>query len=148
MYVISACLAGRKCRYNGGSNEIAWVKDLSEKSKCILVCPEEEGNLPTPRNPSERVGDKVLDKEGNDVTNAFILGSERTMLKINEFSEKENKEVKLAILKSNSPSCGCGMIYDGTFSGKLVKGDGLFVEMLKEKGIKIISEKDEEALNE
>lgn len=146
MYIISACLAGRDCKYNGGNNETAWVKNLIGKKKCVLVCPEDAGNLPTPRPPAERKGERVVDKEGNDVTEAFIFGAEQSLVRAKKSSEILNDEIELAILKSNSPSCGCGTIYDGSFSKKLIKGDGVFTELLKKKGIRVITEKDEDEI--
>lgn len=143
MYIISACLAGQNCKYNGENNTVEWVKEFMENNKCVLVCPEGLGNLPTPRPPAEIVGDKVIDAEGNDVTEAFQFGAEQAIARMKKSEGIMNDTVEMAILKANSPSCGCGYIYDGTFSGKRVKGDGIFAAMLREKNIKMITENDE-----
>ena len=99
-----------------------------------MVCPEVMGGLPTPRLPSEIVGDRVVNSGGEDVTSEFIMGATKAM----EYSS----DVDMAILQSRSPSCGANEIYDGTFSGNKIKGDGIFVRMLKEKGIKVVDIKD------
>jgi len=143
MYLISACLAGVNCKYNGGNNACLWVKEFLEGKDYILVCPEEVGKLPTPRPPAEFVDGRVLDKSGKDITENFIRGAEKTL----ELAEKRaadlGQRIELAILKANSPSCGSGKIYDGTFSGVLIDGDGIFAEMLKERGIPVITEEQE-----
>lgn len=144
MYIISACLVGQNCKYNGDNNCVDWVKEFIENHKCVLVCPESLGTLQTPRPPAERVGDRVLNIEGEDVTEQFIFGAEQSIVRMDKSSEILNSPVTMAILKANSPSCGCGMIYDGTFTGRLVKGDGIFTEMLKERNIRVITEKDED----
>ena len=144
MYLISACLVGVNCKYSGGNNESQWVKEFSDGKDCLLVCPEALGDLPTPRPPAEIVDGRVKDKSGKDVTENFIRGAERTV----ELAERKaaliGQEIELAILKANSPSCGCGKIYDGTFSGVLTDGDGLFAELLMKKGIPVINEHDQE----
>ena len=104
----------------------------------ILICPEKLGGLPTPRTPVEIVGDKILTKDGEDKTVEFIKGVKEAM-RIVEMSNCTE-----AILKTNSPSCGCGKIYDGTFTGNVKKGDGMFTKALKEKGIKCRTEQDYE----
>lgn len=140
MYLISACLAGVHCRYNGGNNQCDWVKKFMKDKDCLLVCPEEMGGLSTPRPPSERIGSKVVTKDGQDVTENFLIGAEKSIQKAEETAAELEQEIKLAILKAKSPSCGCGKIYDGTFSGVLVDGDGMLTAMLKEKGIPVITE--------
>ncbi|MFO7887088.1 MAG: DUF523 domain-containing protein [Eubacteriales bacterium] len=138
MILISACLLGINCKYSGGNNKIKELKDLLKNETLIPVCPEQLGGLETPRNPSEIIiknGEKfVVDKNGNDVTLQFLKGAEETLKIVNIFNIKE------AILKSNSPSCGCGSVYDGTFSGKLIKGDGITSALLKSKNISIYNE--------
>ena len=136
MKLISACLAGKNCKYDGGNNSNIKVLDLMKREECILVCPETLGGLKIPRLPAEIVGDKVIRKDGADVTKEFEKGAKET-LRI----AKENI-CDMVILKSRSPSCGCGKIYDGTFSGKLVGGDGITARLLKENGIKVITEED------
>jgi uncharacterized protein YbbK (DUF523 family) len=140
MYLISACLAGVNCRYNGGNNQCDWVKQFMKDKDCLLVCPEEMGGLSTPRPPSERIGSKVISKDGQDVTDNFLTGAEKSIQKAEETAAELEQEIKLAILKAKSPSCGCGKIYDGTFSGVLIDGDGMLTAMLKEKGIPVITE--------
>ena len=135
--LVSSCLCGVNCKYNGGNNEDKRVAKLMDTHTVICVCPEVLGGLSTPRTPAEIVGDRVLTKDGEDVTEAFYKGAEKAL----EAAEKYN--VDMAILKANSPSCGCGKVYDGTFSKTLVEGDGVFVRMLKEKNIKVYNENDD-----
>ena len=106
----------------------------------IPVCPEILGGLPTPRDPSERVGDKVVGKNGRDVTAAFAKGAEETLALAKLYG------CRYAILKERSPSCGYGEIYDGTFSGKLVPGNGVAAELLAKNGITVLGESDMEGL--
>jgi uncharacterized protein YbbK (DUF523 family) len=139
MYIVSACLAGINCKYNGGNNLNNEILKLVKEGKAILVCPEQLGGLPTPRLPSEIIFSekdnlKVIDIEGKDVTEKFIKGANET-LKI-----AKDVKAKAAILKSRSPSCGYGYIYDGTFSGKLKKGNGVTADLLKKHGIKVYTE--------
>lgn len=132
--LVSACLLGIPCRYDGKSMPNEKVMALKEKYTLIPVCPEIYGGLPTPRTPSERVGDLVLMKDGKDVTENYNRGADAT-LKIAELNG-----AKIAILKAKSPSCGKGMIYDGTFSGALTAGDGVTVEKLTRVGIAVLTE--------
>ena len=132
--LISACLLGVNCKYSGGNNYKKQVELLKEKYNLIPICPEIYGGLETPREPSEIVDSKVINKKGIDVTPQFKKGAEET-LKLVKFYN-----VKLAILKEKSPSCGFKEIYDGTFSGKLKTGNGITAELLFENGIKIIGE--------
>ncbi|WP_129600550.1 DUF523 domain-containing protein [Anaerophilus nitritogenes] len=144
MILISACLAGIECRYDGGSNEHKEIKKLIEEKKAILVCPEQLGGLTTPRTPCEILGGdgedvllkraKIIDKNGKDQTKGFVKGADET-LKIAKLYG-----VTKAILKQRSPSCGCGMIYDGTFSGTKKTGDGVTATLLKKQGIVIWNE--------
>lgn len=138
MKVVSACLAGIKCRYDGSGKPCQKVIDLIKQGKAIPVCPEQLGGLPTPRDPVEIVGDKILTKDGDDKTVKFFKGAEEAM-KIIEMTNCTE-----AILKTKSPSCGYGEIYDGTFTGKIKDGDGIFTKMLKGKGIKCTTEEDYE----
>ena len=132
--IVSACLLGDNVKYNGGNNLNTDLINFLKDYEVIKVCPECFGNLPIPRSPSEIVDDKVYSKDGIDVTDEFNLGANKT-LKI----AKENN-IKIAILKSNSPSCGSGMIYDGTFTHNLVNGDGITAKLLKENGIMVFNE--------
>ncbi|MFT8315536.1 MAG: DUF523 domain-containing protein [Clostridium sp.] len=141
MYLVSACLAGVNCRYDGKNSENKIVAELVKQGKAIPVCPEQLGGLPTPRASCEIVMDKkgnikILTKEEKDCTNEFAKGAEET-LKI-----AKSNGIKKAILKSKSPSCGCGFIYDGTFSGKLIEGKGITAELLMENGIEVLTEND------
>lgn len=128
--LVSACLLGENCKYSGGNNYSPAVEALKEHFELIPVCPEQLGGLPTPRVPSERVGDRVLNREGTDVTDAFRLGAEKAL----EIALAHG--VRRAVLQERSPSCGSGMIYDGTFSGKLIPGQGVTAELLRENGIR------------
>lgn len=133
---VSACLLGVRCKYDGTSNyaEDA-VKALAERFTLIPVCPEQLGGLTTPRPPAEIIGEKVVSKEGLDLTPAFERGAEETLALFELF------KVEAAILKEGSPSCGSSLIYDGTFSGTKIPGEGLAARKLRENGIPVISEK-------
>ena len=135
-YVVSACLLGDTCKYNGGNNYNEKVCKFLNDKKYIKVCPECLGELGIPRLPSEIIGDKVVNSSNVDVTLNYKKGAEET-LKI-----CQNENINCAIMKSRSPSCGCGQVYDGTFSKKLVDGDGITVRLLKKHGIKVLSEED------
>ena len=136
MYIISACLAGINCKYTGGNNLRDDIKKLVEEGKAILVCPEQLGGLSTPRMPSEIKNDKVISKDGKDVTKEYEKGALETLKIANMYN------IKKAILKSKSPSCGAGEIYDGNFNGKLIDGYGITAKLLKENGIEVISSDD------
>ncbi len=137
MILVSACLLGVNCQYNGESD---FTKELLEflknKGEFITVCPEVLGGLPIPRDGAEIVANKVKTTKGNDVTKKFLEGAEKVL----KFAKENN--VDLAILKAKSPSCGVGMIYDGTFSRKLIAGDGITAALLRKNGIKVMTEKD------
>lgn len=132
--LISACLLGRSCKYNGGNNYTPAVEALRERYELIPVCPECFGGLPIPHEPSERVGDRVLSKSGEDVTAAFVKGAERTLEAAREHG------AALALLKERSPSCGCGAIYDGTFTGTVVPGNGVAADLLLKNGVTVCGE--------
>lgn len=139
MYLVSACLAGSHCRYNGSNCVCKAVQDMVNQGKAVPVCPEQLAGLPTPRGPHEIIVDdkghrKVIDKNGKDSTDSYAKGAEQTLALCLALG------IKNAILKSKSPSCGCGQIYDGTFSGRLVNGDGLTAELLKKNGIRVQTE--------
>ncbi len=138
--LISACLVGDKVKYDGHSNYNEKVKLLLEKYELVPFCPEVEGGLTTPRKPSERVKDRVKMEGGRDVTKNFQNGAELA-LNICLYLG-----IKIAILKENSPSCGVNKIYDGSFSHKLIDGQGVTAELLKRKGIKVISENEIDTL--
>ncbi len=132
--LISACLLGRNCKYNGGNNYTPLVEALKARYDLVPVCPECFGGLPIPHEPSERVGDKVLSKSGEDVTEPFRRGAEKTL------AAAIQQGVTRAVLKERSPSCGCGSIYDGTFTGTVVPGNGVAAELLLSRGVVIYGE--------
>lgn len=134
--LVSACLAGINCKYNGKNNENKKIIELIKNKDVILVCPEQLGGLKTPRTPAERQGNKVINKDNIDVTKEYQKGAEEVL----ELANKLN--IKKAILKSKSPSCGKGKIYDGTFSDNLIDGNGITTELLEKHGIKVISSDD------
>ena len=136
MKLCSACLLGIRCRYDGKSKRNRKVIELTKKEILIPVCPEQLGGLPTPREPAEQKGKKVFTRSGKNVTKKFLKGAKEVLRVAELFGIKE------AILKQKSPSCGCGKIYDGTFTGKLIKGDGVTTSLLKKNKIKVISEED------
>ena len=138
--LISACLLGENCRYNGGNNYAPAAAALAERFELIPVCPEQLGGLPTPRVPAERVGDRILNRAGEDVTAAFRLGAERAL----EIALAGG--VRRAVLKERSPSCGYGTIYDGTFTGAVASGSGAAAELLACQGIEIFGESNLEDL--
>lgn len=142
MYLISGCLLGHNCKYNGGNNYHQEVIDFCKAHSCCPVCPEGISGLPTPRPPAEYAGERILDKEGKDVTAYFVKGAELSLARALAEAERRGERIEGAILKANSPSCGSGRIYDGTFSGRLIDGNGCFTKMLLDKGIKVISEKE------
>ncbi|MCD6176674.1 MAG: DUF523 domain-containing protein [Candidatus Cloacimonetes bacterium] len=136
MILVSACLAGIKCRYDGKDNANIKVIEMVKKGIAIPVCPEQLGGLQTPRIPAEIYEDKVINKNGENVTSQFRKGADET-LRIAELANCHK-----AILKQNSPSCGYGNIYDGSHTGKIIKGNGLTAQLLFQKGITILTEDD------
>lgn len=132
--VVSACLLGECCRYDGGSKPCVAVQRLAEKACAHPVCPETAGGLPTPRLPAERVGDRVLMRDGTDVTHEFLSGARVCM------DVPRNCGATLAVLKGRSPSCGVEYVYDGTYSGALTRGDGVYAALLKKEGICVVTE--------
>lgn len=140
--LISACLLGKNCKYSGGNNGLSGevISRLREKYSLVAVCPETAGGLPIPREPSERVGERVLSRSGRDVTLEYRKGAEVTAELAVRFG------CKTALMKAKSPSCGSGEIYDGTFSGVLIPGDGTATERLRALGVKVYSEKEIEGL--
>lgn len=136
MKICSACLLGINCAYDGKSRPNEKVMELAKKETLIPVCPEQLGGLTTPREPAEQSNGRVITKSGKDVTVFFERGS-KEVLRLMKFLG-----IKEAILKQKSPSCGCGKIYDGTFSHTVIDGDGVTTALLKRNGIKVISDED------
>ena len=134
--LISACLAGINCKFNGENNllDSGILDEISKKYHLLFVCPEVFGGLSTPREPAEIKGGLVVTKTAKDVSENFKFGAE-ICLKIAKLNG-----CKKAILKARSPSCGSGQIYDGSFSKKLIFGDGVAAKLLKENGILVFSE--------
>ena len=137
--LISACLLGSCCRYDGASKAHPLAAALAECHTLVPVCPEQLGGLPTPRPPAERRGDRVVTQSG-DVTEQYRRGAEET-LKLCELLGCE-----AAVLKERSPSCGFGKIYDGSFSGRLIDGNGVAAALLAANGIEIYGESGIESL--
>ena len=129
-------MLGINCRYDGKNNKNDKLFELFKQGKLIPVCPEQLGGLSTPRVPSEIQGKKVFDKNGKDVTQNFIKGAKETLYIAKALGCKE------AILKENSPSCGVNFVYDGTFTNKKIKGEGITTRLLKANGIRVTSEKE------
>lgn len=138
--LISACLLGASCRYDGKSKPNEKVLELMEKYELIPVCPEIFGGLPTPRTPAERVGSRVLTRDGADVTEQYEHGAFEALRFARLFGCKK------AVLKEKSPSCGSGEIYDGSFSGALTPGFGVAAALLSENGIEVFGESEIEKL--
>ncbi|QWU17064.1 Uncharacterized conserved protein YbbK, DUF523 family [Paenibacillus sophorae] len=146
MIIVSSCLAGVECRYDGSHNVLDKIQKLARENKAVLVCPEVLGGCPTPREPAEIVGGtgedvlagnaKVIDRSGREVTGLFIEGAYKAL----ETARKHN--ASLIVLKENSPSCGSQMIYDGRFAGNKIPGEGVTVALLRREGFKVISEKE------
>lgn len=132
--LVSACLIGVNCRYDGNSQFLKQFDELKKVHNLIPVCPEVFGGMATPREPSEIIGDSVMNRVGEDVTENFQRGAEEA-LKLAKFYD-----CKHAILKEKSPSCGYGKVYDGTFSGNLAEGNGITAELLANNGITIFGE--------
>ena len=135
--LISACLLGLCCRYDGKSKAKPQVLALRERGhELIPVCPEQLGGLPTPRTASERTGDRVMSVDGLDRTAAYRLGADQAALAYDLLS------CDCAVLKARSPMCGKGQIYDGTFSGKLTPGHGVLAELLLKNGVAVYTEEE------
>ena len=148
--LISTCLLGIPCRYDGRSVEGKFgtaasaladvLPALTARYELVPFCPEIYGGLPTPRVPSERVGERVMMRDGTDVTAAFMCGAEGALLLCRQLG------IHKALLKAKSPSCGKGRIYDGTFTGSLCDGDGVTAEVLLENGISVFDESETDIL--
>lgn len=132
--LISACLLGTCCRYDGGGNKQEWAEELGRRYELVPVCPEQLGGLATPRPPAERLGDRVVTNAGGDVTDAYEKGAAEAL------ALAKLLNCQAAVLKERSPSCGRGAIYDGTFSHIQVPGDGVTAQRLLEAGIPVYGE--------
>lgn len=146
MIVVSSCLAGMKVRYNATDCLQEKIKELIDTNKAIAVCPELLGGFMTPREPAEIIGGegidvlngyaRVVDKSGLDVTSLYIDGAYKTLEQINQLG------ASIVVLKENSPSCGSSQIYNGTFEGQIISGEGVTTALLRQNGIKVISEQE------
>ncbi len=132
--LISACLLGASCRYDGRSKPHPEVVELAKRHELVPVCPEQLGGLPTPRMPSERQGERVVTADGTDVTEQYQRGAEEALRLCRLLG------CDVAVLKERSPSCGKGQIYDGTFTGTLTVGWGVTAELLRQNGIPVYGE--------
>ncbi len=134
--LVSACLVGTSCRYDGKSKENTKVIEYLQDKNFILVCPEIMGGLPTPRMAAQRKGNAVVRKDGIDVTKEYERGAEEVLKLAKKFN------IKKALLKERSPSCGVHTIHDGTFTGTLISRMGVTAELLKENGIEVYTEEE------
>lgn len=134
--LISACLLGCTCRYDGKSKPHPLAQELARRGLAVPVCPEQLGGLPTPRTPSERQGQRVVMQDGRDVTAEYRRGAEEALTIARLYG------CQMAVLKERSPSCGHGEVYDGTFTGTLTTGDGVTAELLRENNITVYGESD------
>lgn len=132
--LVSACLYGNKCRYKGDDCYNEKLAELGKDNVLIPVCPEQLGGLPTPRHPAERVGDKIISDIGTDVTEEYLRGAKLAL------AIAKTNNVDLCVMKAKSPSCGKGVIYDGTFSGGKKQGNGVTTELLLAEGFTVITE--------
>ena len=132
--LVSACLLGERCRYDGESRADERVVRLGEKHVLIPFCPETAGGLPVPREPAEIREGRVCTRSGEDVTQAYRSGAEKALEAVREH------RCSCAVLKERSPSCGSSFIHDGSFSGKLISGEGVTCRLIRESGIPVCSE--------
>ncbi len=134
--LVSACLLGVRCKYNGGSNALppALLAELEARFRLVPVCPERDGGMPTPRLPSERRDGRVFNRAGEDVSAFFARGASLAL------DAAAENGCRRALLKERSPSCGSGEIYDGSFSGIPIPGDGVTAELLKQNGVAVFGE--------
>ena len=140
--LISSCLLGQYCRYDGKTKTYDVIRPLLGRDDLhfIPICPEQAGGLATPRPPAERCGERVVTEAGLDVTEAYERGAAAALYLARLF------HCTKAILKAKSPSCGCGLIYDGTFSRRLIPGDGVTAQQLRQAGIKVLGESQAETI--
>lgn len=136
MILVSACLLGHTCRYDGQSKPHPGVAELLKQHTLVPICPEVQGGLPTPRPPAEIQGDRVINSEGRDVTGFYQRGAQAVL----ELAKILGADT--AILKQCSPSCGSGIIHNGQFDGGLIDGWGVAAKLLRDNGIAVYSEDD------
>lgn len=135
-YVISACLCGDNCRYDGKSKPDERAVKLWNEGEAVKVCPEQLGGLDTPRSPCEIIAGRVISQDGEDKTEEYVKGAKKVLEICKEYG------IKKAVLKQNSPSCASRYVYDGTFTKKLTAGKGITAKLLEENGIDVIAEDD------
>lgn len=141
--LVSACLLGTACRYDGQSKQYPLVVELCVRHQVVPVCPEQLGGLPTPRPPAERQGECVVTREGGDVTEQYRRGAQQVL------ELAKTLGCTAAVLKEKSPSCGSGRIYDGSFTGTMADGWGVTAELLLREGLRVLGESElEEFLRE
>lgn len=138
--LVSACLLGMNCRYDGSHNYCPALEQLMEEHLLIPICPECRGGLDTPRPPAERQGDRIVTRDGDDVSAAYIRGAQEALRLAKAY------DCRYAILKERSPSCGAGVIYDGSFTHTRVPGDGVTTQLLRANGITVLGESQISAL--
>ena len=137
--LVSACLLGRNCKYNGGNNYCAAVAEFVKDKEIIEVCPEVQSGMSIPRIPIELVNGVLVDRDGNDVDARLRAAVAQAMESI------KDQEIDCVVLQSRSPTCGVNQIYDGSFSGKLISGSGVFAKALKDAGYRVIDAEDIES---
>ena len=140
--LVSACLLGLRCRYDGRAKPDAAVLALGERHQLVPCCPEQLGGLPTPRSPSEWQGARIVNRAGMDVTEAYLRGAEEAV------SLARTLGCELAILKERSPACGCREVYDGSFSGVLIPGKGSAAAALEAAGVPVFGESELDSLRQ
>ena len=141
--LVSACLLGHPVRYDGKSvplKKIDWLQELQKQNRLVIICPEQAGGLPTPRDPAERQQDKIITINNQDVTGEFEQGAQLALKLC------QQHDIKIALLKANSPSCGNQKIYNGQFNNTLIAGLGMTAELLNKHDIKVYSELEIEQL--
>ena len=134
--LVSACLLGAACKYSGGDNLCPQIVSLAKTHSLVPVCPEQLGGLPTPRTPAERLEDRVITRDGRDVTAAYVRGAQEALKLARLF------DCDTAILKARSPSCGAQGIYDGTFTGTVIPGMGITAQLLRDAGLRVLTEEE------
>ncbi len=134
LYLVSACLCGEPCRYDGKTATVPALRDMALSGQAVPVCPEVLGGLEVPRSPCEIRNGRVLTADGRDVTDNFTAGATKVL----ELAKEQG--IKTAVLKERSPSCGSSLIYDGSFSRRIIKGQGVTAALLARHGLTVVSE--------